>query len=155
MQLGSMDAERTRAFLLQLPYAAETLQWGGKLVYWVGERAGGGRIFALIDLDATPGVLTSTGKIQPVLAFAAGPERFNLLLECEDILPAPHLARAHWVALAHWSALRPAELQDELRAAHARVFARLLLKTRASLTGELAAERTLRSPAAQPVKKQY
>ena len=128
-----MDAERTRAFLLSLPHVTETLQWGEKLVFWVGSRSTGGRIFAILDLDATPGALTPTGKTQPVIAFAAGPERFNSLLECDGILPAPHLARAHWVALAQWSTLRPTDLQQELRAAHARIFAKLPRKTREAL----------------------
>jgi hypothetical protein len=45
-----MDAERLRTFLLNLPYVAETRQWGDNLVYWVGDKAIGGKMFALMNL---------------------------------------------------------------------------------------------------------
>ncbi len=45
-----MDAERARAFLLTLPHVVETEQWGHNLVFWVGDKAIGGKMFALINL---------------------------------------------------------------------------------------------------------
>ena len=92
-----MDSESTRAFLLGLPYVEETLQWGNNLVFWVGNKAIGGKMFALLNLDAD-----SNG----VLSFAAGPEGAAELLEIDGIFPAPYLARAHWVAMERWNALR-------------------------------------------------
>jgi predicted DNA-binding protein (MmcQ/YjbR family) len=50
-----MDAESTRAFLLKLPFVEETLQWGNNLVFWVSDKAVGGKMFALIDLSAPTG----------------------------------------------------------------------------------------------------
>ena len=47
-----MDAESTRAYLLKLPSVVETLQWGNNLVFWVGDKAIGGKMFALLNLDA-------------------------------------------------------------------------------------------------------
>ncbi len=47
-----MDAERVRAFLLTLPHVAETLQWGDNLVFWVGDKSIGGKMFALVNLSA-------------------------------------------------------------------------------------------------------
>jgi predicted DNA-binding protein (MmcQ/YjbR family) len=44
-----MDAERLRAYLLSLPHVAETMQWGANLVFWAGDKAIGGKMFALID----------------------------------------------------------------------------------------------------------
>ena len=111
-----MDAERTRAFLLTLPHVAETLQWGDNLVFWVGDKSIGGKMFALINLSAD-----SHG----VISFAAGPERFAELVEVENLKPAPYFARAHWVAAERWDALRTAEWQSELRNAHAIIFAKL------------------------------
>lgn len=121
-----MDAERARAFLLTLPHVAETMQWGANLVFWAGDKSIGGKMFALINLDAGP-------RHGPI-SFAAGPERFAELLELEGFSPAPYLARAHWVAAASWSSLRPREWEDELRNAHAVVFARLPKRTRDALT---------------------
>ena len=119
-----MDTEQTRAFLLTLPEVEETLQWGETLVFWVGDKAIGGKMFASMNLD--------TGKT--VLSFAAGPDGFAELTEYEGIIPAPYLARAHWVALERWSALRNSELQQRLRAARDLVAARLPPRTRAVLT---------------------
>jgi predicted DNA-binding protein (MmcQ/YjbR family) len=116
-----MDAERARAFLLTLPHVAETLQWGDNLVFWTGDKSLGGRMFCLINLSADR---------HGVISFAAGPERFAELIEREAFRPAPYLARAHWVAASDWNALRPAEWEDELRAAHAVIFAKLPKRTR-------------------------
>jgi predicted DNA-binding protein (MmcQ/YjbR family) len=120
-----MDAEHARAFLLSLPHAAETLQWGDNLVFWVGDKSVGGKMFALINLSA---------DAHGVISFAAGPERFAELVELEAFYPAPYLARAHWVATRDWSCLRLAEWQDELRHAHAIVFEKLPKRTRDALS---------------------
>ena len=122
-----MDAERARAFLLTLPHVAETLQFGDNLVFWVGDKSIGGKMFALLDL--------SGGK-HGVLSFAAGPERFAELVEREGLKPAPYLARAFWVAAESWAAFRPLEWQDELRNAHAIVFAKLPKRTRETLLNQ-------------------
>ena len=119
-----MDAERAREFLLTLPFVEETLQWGHNLVFWVGDKAIGGKMFAVVSLE-------SVGR--SVLSFAADAEGFAELTEMEDVIPAPYLARAHWVALTRWDALRQAELQSRLRAAHALVAARLPRRTQAVL----------------------
>jgi len=117
-----MDAERARAFLLTLPHVVETMQWGDNLVYWTGDKAIGGKMFALVDLEG--------GLAHGMAMFCAGPERFSELVEREDILPARYLARAHWVAARTWSALRPAEWEQELRNAHEMVLNKLPRRTR-------------------------
>jgi len=38
-----MDLERTRSYLLSLPHVLETVQFGG-LVFWVGDKAIGGKM---------------------------------------------------------------------------------------------------------------
>ncbi len=124
-----MDAERVRAFLLTLPHVAETLQWGDNLVFWVGDKSIGGKMFALVNLSADGPSAEGHG----VISFAVGPERFAELVERESLKPAPYLARAHWVAAESWSALRPPEWQAELRNAHAVIFAKLPKRTREAL----------------------
>jgi predicted DNA-binding protein (MmcQ/YjbR family) len=119
-----MDAERARAFLLTLPHVAETLQWGDNLVFWVGDKSIGGKMFALINLSASA---------HGVISFAAGPERFAELVELESLKPAPYFARIYWVAAESWTALRPTEWQTELRNAHAIIFAKLPKRTRETL----------------------
>jgi predicted DNA-binding protein (MmcQ/YjbR family) len=48
----------------------------------------------------------------------------------DGIFPAPYLARAHWVAMERWSALRTSELEARLRAARDIVEAKLPKRTR-------------------------
>jgi predicted DNA-binding protein (MmcQ/YjbR family) len=121
-----MDAERIRAFLLTLPHVAETMQWGANLVFWTGDKAIGGKMFAVVNLD-------DNDRHGQVISWAAGPEHYAELLELEGISPAPYLARAHWVAASSWDIFRPAEWQSELTHAHGLVFAKLPKRTRAVL----------------------
>jgi predicted DNA-binding protein (MmcQ/YjbR family) len=134
VQTFDMDSESTRTFLLGLPFVEETLQWGNNLVFWVGDKAIGGKMFALLNLDAD-----SNG----VLSFAAGPEGSAELLEIDGIFPAPYLARAHWVAVERWNALRKADLEARLREARDIVEAKLPKHTRDVLAMPAAERRKL------------
>ena len=115
-----MDNERIREICLSLPHAAETLNWGHHLVYWAGQRELGGKMFAMTDVDGTG---------RGVLWFHCGAERFYELLEVDGIFAAPHLARAHWVAVERWNALRPREIEEELRRAHELIYNKLPKRT--------------------------
>lgn len=115
-----MDVESARAYLRNLPHVAETMQWGAKLVYWVGDKSIGGKMFAVLDLDEDR---------KAVCSFAAGPELYAELLEIEGVFPAPYLARAHWVALRHWKALTTRDLEQHFKHAHALVRGKLPRKT--------------------------
>jgi predicted DNA-binding protein (MmcQ/YjbR family) len=119
-----MDNERIRSICMALPYVAETINWGHHLVYWAGDRDIGGKMFAMTDLDGT-GV--------GVLWFHCGAERFHELLEKEGIRASPYLAKAHWVTLERWDALRPREVEEELRCAHTLIYERLPQRTKALL----------------------
>jgi predicted DNA-binding protein (MmcQ/YjbR family) len=129
-----MDAERAREYLLRLPHVAETMQWGANLVFWVGDKAVGGKMFAVLNLDEDQ---------KAVLSFAAGPERYAELLETEGVFPAPYLARAHWVSLRHWGVLRSSELEEQLKHAHDLVYNKLPKKTKDVLAMPAAAQRKL------------
>jgi predicted DNA-binding protein (MmcQ/YjbR family) len=119
-----MDNERAREFCLGLPHVMESVNWGHHLVYWVGEREIGGKMFAMTDLDGT-----GTG----VLWFHCGAERFHELLEIDGIIASPYLAKAYWVTLERWDVLRPREIEDELRRAHALIYEKLPERTKAVL----------------------
>jgi len=129
-----MSVERTRKFLLTLPHAVETMQWGDNLVFWVGDKTIGGKMFALVNLDKDH---------NGVMSFAAGPELYAELLEREGYFPAPYMARIFWIALEGWSAARPTELEDLLRHAHALVHSKLPPKAKKALALKPAALRTL------------
>jgi predicted DNA-binding protein (MmcQ/YjbR family) len=129
-----VDAERLREYALSLPYVVETMQWGANLVYWVGDKAIGGKMFALANLDEDH---------KGVLSFAAGPERYAELLEKDGVFPAPYLARAHWVAIEHWGVLRSSELEELLESGRRLVYDKLPKRTRDALALPAAAQRKL------------
>jgi predicted DNA-binding protein (MmcQ/YjbR family) len=127
-----MDAERLREYVLGLPHVAETMQWGANLVYWVGDKALGGKMFALTNLDEDH---------KGVLSFAAGPERYAELLETDGVFPAPYLARAHWVAIEHWGVFRSRELEEFLEFGRRLTYDKLPKRTRDVLAMPAAAQR--------------
>jgi predicted DNA-binding protein (MmcQ/YjbR family) len=129
-----MDAERVREYLLRLPHVVETMQWGANLVFWVGDKAIGGKMFAVLNLD---------DDHRAVVSFAAGPERYAELLETEGVFPAPYLARAYWVSIRHWGVLRSSELEEQLKRGHSLIYEKLPRKTRDVLAMPVAAQRKL------------
>jgi predicted DNA-binding protein (MmcQ/YjbR family) len=119
-----MDADQARTFLLTLPHVVETEQWGNNLVFWVGDKAIGGKMFALVDLNK---------GIHGKISYAAGAEHFAELVEIDGLYPAPYFARIYWIAAERWNIFRNSEWQDELRAAHALIFAKLPPKVHRAL----------------------
>jgi len=116
-----MDAEQVREFLLKLPHVEETMQWGANLVFWVGDKAIGGKMFALANLD-------EDGK--GVISFHAGQARYPDLLEIDGVIPAPYMARIFWVALTRWDAIPSRELLPLLAQARDLVYAKLPKRTK-------------------------
>jgi len=116
-----MDAESVREFLRKLPHVEETVQWGENLVFWVADKSVGGKMFAVVNLDK--------GGHVPI-SFAAGPEKFSELVEIDGVIPAPYLARAHWVAVERWDIFRPREWQQHLQYARDLIEAKLPKRTR-------------------------
>lgn len=127
-----MNIDLLRTWLLSLPHVEETMQWGDNLVFWVGDKTIGGKMFALANLSPD-------GK--GVLSFCAGPERYHQLLEIEGIFPAPYLARAFWVALESYNALPARELKEELLNGHGIVYNKLTKRTRELLTQSKAVQK--------------
>jgi predicted DNA-binding protein (MmcQ/YjbR family) len=105
-----MDIDRVRELCLSLPHVTEKIQWGDNLVFKVG-----GKIFAVAALEPA----------EHCVSFKCSDEDFAELTERPGIVPAPYLARAHWVALEREHPLTQAELERLVREAHALVFARL------------------------------
>lgn len=122
-----MNAESARTLLLALPHVRETQQWGDNLVFWVGDKRAGGKMFCLLDLAASR---------HGVVSFAAAPESFVELTEREGLRPAPYLARAFWVSAERWDAIRDREWVELFRAAHDRVFGRLPKRVREALRSD-------------------
>jgi predicted DNA-binding protein (MmcQ/YjbR family) len=136
-----MDVERLRAYILTLPHVVETMQWGANLVFWVGDKAIGGKMFALINLD-DPADPDRAGPDRN-LSYAAGPDRYSELIEIEGLVPAPYMARIYWVAAERWDVFRDPEWQCELHAAHALTLAKLPPRTRKVLALPAAEQKVL------------
>ncbi len=115
-----MNLDQARIFLTSLPHAIEAEQFGG-LIYWLGDNAIGGKMFAMLNIEASD---------RYRLSFPAGAERFAELIEQDGLAPAPYLARVFWVAAERWDVLRHPEWEAELRASHALTHAKLSPKTR-------------------------
>ncbi|MFY9937125.1 MAG: MmcQ/YjbR family DNA-binding protein [Silvibacterium sp.] len=111
-----MNVELLRSFLLSLPHVEETMQWGDNLVFWVGDKAIGGKMFALANLS---------GGGNGVLSFAAGPERYAELVEVEGAFPAPYMARIYWVAIERYDVFSVKELKEHLGNAHTLTYNKL------------------------------
>jgi predicted DNA-binding protein (MmcQ/YjbR family) len=135
-----MDTERIRSYLLSLPHVLETAQWGG-LVFWVGDKAIGGRMFVMLPLDGNESLERS--EKNRVISYSAGPERYSELIEVEGIFPAPYSARIFWVAVSGWDVFRKAEWERELSAAHALTLAKLPPKVRTVLEMPAAQQKRL------------
>lgn len=107
---GTMDAEWLRKVCLALPHTTEHIQWGYDLVFKVH-----GKMFAVAPLEPA----------RVVLSFKCSEESFAELTERPDVIPAPYMARAKWVALETRDAIRREELAELLRASYELVFAKL------------------------------
>jgi predicted DNA-binding protein (MmcQ/YjbR family) len=123
-----MDLAALRRYCATLPGATRDIKWGADEVYSVGAR-----MFAIFFVDA--------GRARTV-SFKCDPERFLELTDQPGIVPAPYLARAHWVQVRHAEALTGADARALVARSHALVVARLPAKVRAALPAAPSPSRT-------------
>ena len=114
-----MDIDQVHAFCLAFPHVTEEILWGNDLVFKIG-----GKMFAVIGLDSAS---------DHCMSFKCTPEKFAELIERDGIVPAPYVARYHWVALESFAALREKELEALLRNSYDLVFEKLPRKIKAQL----------------------
>jgi predicted DNA-binding protein (MmcQ/YjbR family) len=132
-----MDVDQLRELCLSFPGATEQIQWGYDLVFKVA-----GKMFAVTPLE--PALVC--------LSFKASPENFAELTERPNIIPAPYMARAQWVALQTRDALGREELARLLRESYEMVVARLSKKIRETLSSSQGAGRSARTKTVQDKK---
>ena len=125
-----MHIEDLRTHCLSFPGVTEHEIWHGDLTFKVGNK-----MFAHSVLEVA----------QVWLSFKASDEKFAELVERRDVIPAPYLARAKWVALESREAIPTAELRELLREAYDLVVAKLPNKIQESL-GEKTKTKTMKSP---------
>lgn len=101
------------------PGVTRDIKWGADLVLSVG-----GKMFAVTPSDGSEG-----GR----LSFKVSDERFLELTDQPGIIPAPYMARAHWISITEPQRFRTAELEAFIRAAHVLVRAKLTKKLQTEL----------------------
>jgi predicted DNA-binding protein (MmcQ/YjbR family) len=106
-----MDHESVRTFCLSLPNVTEDVQWKSDLLFRIGNK-----MFAVLSLEPAS---------DHCMSFKCTPEKFAELIEREGIVPAPYVARYHWVALARFNALKDSELKPLLKNSYEMVLAKL------------------------------
>jgi predicted DNA-binding protein (MmcQ/YjbR family) len=131
-----MNVDWIREVCLSFAGTTEQIQWGSDLLFKVG-----GKMFAVAPLEPAP----------VCLSFKASPENFAELTERPNIIPAPYLARAQWVALQTRDALPADELARLLRDSYDMVFAKLPKKIRDAVSSAKPAARQARRN--KPAKK--
>ena len=114
-----MDAEAVRKFCLSLPHVTEDVQWESDLLFRIGKK-----MFAVVALDAAT---------DHRMSFKCTPEVFADLTERDGIVPAPYVARYHWVALERFDALPERELKELLKNAYRLILEKLPRKSRGQL----------------------
>src|SRR6266571_7298509 len=108
----SSHIDWVRACCLALPHATEDVQWEHNLLFRIA-----GKMFCIANLE--PGM--SPTKI----AFKCTPEKFAELVEIEGIIPAPYMARNHWVAMIEMDALRQPEIKELIQSSYQLILEKL------------------------------
>ncbi len=114
-----MNIEAVQKFCMSFPSATEGIKWENDLVFMIA-----GKMFAVMALHPS-----ENGR----LSFKCTPDEFAILIEREGIIPAPYMARNHWVSMTDSKALTPSECKRLLRDSYDMVRAKLPRKVQASL----------------------
>jgi predicted DNA-binding protein (MmcQ/YjbR family) len=129
-----MKTDWIRSLCLSFPHVTEHVQWEIDLVFKIG-----GKMFAVVVLE----------PFAHCLSLKCSPETFAELVERPGSIPAPYMARAHWVALESVDAMPRLELEQLLRDAYEMVLAKLPKKAQA----ELRQPKKSRKPSAKKLLK--
>lgn len=113
-----MNIEELRKLCLSFPHATEDVKWGKDLCFLIG-----GKMFCATGLE----------DVVTQVSFKCTPEKFAELTERDGIIPAPYVARYHWVAVENPSALDEEEFEDLVSKSYLLVYENLPLKQRKAL----------------------
>ena len=122
-----LSALQLEALCGHWPGVTRDIKWGADLVLSVG-----GKMFAVTPSDGSEG-----GR----LSFKVADERLLELTDQPGIIPAPYMARAHWISITEPQRFATAELEAFILGSYALVRAKLTKK----LQTELAPQPTLKA----------
>jgi predicted DNA-binding protein (MmcQ/YjbR family) len=109
-----------RLFCLSLPHTTEDVQWEHDLLFRIA-----GKMFCVANMEPQ--------LVPTKIAFKCTPEKFTELVEVEGIIPAPYMARNHWVAMIEIDALRQPEIKELIQESYRLILEKLPKKTQAGL----------------------
>ena len=116
-----MNLAKIQAFCAKLPDVKSDVKWGADLCFTIDAK-----MFAVFGIrDGKPFNL----------AFKCDPERFLELTDRDGIIPAPYLARAHWVSVDKAGALTDAQAQTLIRRSYELIVSKLSKKRQLALLG--------------------
>jgi len=110
---------RIRAACKALAGSTFDIKWGKDMCYSVG-----GKMFA---------VMGDHGKEGASISFKVDDHRFLELTDRPGFIPAPYMAKHHWVLVQDMRKVSEAELKELVARSHALVVAKLPKKTREAL----------------------
>ncbi|MFN7551974.1 MAG: MmcQ/YjbR family DNA-binding protein [Pseudomonadota bacterium] len=114
-----MDEQQVDGLVSGWPGVSADLKWGDDLAYSVA-----GKMFAVYCFKGS-----NAGQV----SFKVGAERFLELTDRHGIIPAPYMARAHWVSVLPSSGMPREELKALLRESYEQVRAKLPKKVQREL----------------------
>lgn len=94
--------EWVREFCRSLPSTTEKVRWEHNLLFCIGDK-----IYCVANLEP--------GNGPSLVTFKCTPEKFAEMVEIEGIIPAPYMARNHWVTVTDLKSLRQAEIKEHIR----------------------------------------
>ena len=114
-----MNLDTLRKYCKTLPGATVDIKWGADECHCVG-----GKMFAVFGTKSKKAVN---------VGFKCEPGRFLELTDVAGIIPAPYLARAHWVLVRETKALTDAQARDLVAHSYALITAKLTKKEREAI----------------------
>ncbi len=112
----TMRFDLLRKFCLSFPGATEDVQWENDLLFRVG-----GKIFAVVSFDS---------KGPQGFSFKCTLQQFAELIKRKGVIPAPYVARYHWIMLENLRVLPAAEIKSLIRESYRTIYQKLPQKLR-------------------------
>ena len=122
-----MNFDSLRKHCARLPGATMDVKWGADECYCVMTK-----MFAVFFVDAGKG---------RTMSFKCDPERFLELTDIPGIIPAPYLARAHWVQVTDAKALSDSDARALVARSHALITAKLTRRDRDAIAAATTCKR--------------
>jgi predicted DNA-binding protein (MmcQ/YjbR family) len=114
-----LTAAQLQALCGRWPGVTRDTKWGVDMVFSVG-----GKMFAVMPSDGSEG-----GR----LSFKVDDDRFLALTDQPGVIPAPYLARAHWISVTEPQRFTTVELETFILDAYTLIRAKLTKKLQAEL----------------------